>query len=205
MAEDESQPTGPEESPGVKAAEARTTLSGQNSSSMARVNPNPYVPGSRGTKKATRLPAPASFNLAVLVTMVAGVALMYGSVGTWVHVVASVGVANFHVSINGLDQQVSTLIGVNGYVTFIGGIVLLVLGGLAMGSEESLLVTLTTIVSLAVLDRRHLRHVPHRAEDLAALPASVNPSVNVGWGLICVSSAAALAMIVSIARLLGQR
>ncbi len=204
MAEDESQPTGPEESPGVKAAEARTTLSGQNSSSMARVNPNPYVPGSRGTKKATRLPAPASFNLAVLVTMVAGVALMYGSVGTWVHVVASVGVANFHVSINGLDQQVSTLIGVNGYVTFIGGIVLLVLGGLAMGSEESLLVTLTTIVSLAVLIVA-IYDMFRIVQKIEALPASVNPSVNVGWGLICVLSAAALAMIVSIARLLGQR
>jgi hypothetical protein len=201
VADDESQPTGPGESPGVKAAEAPTTLSGQNSSSMARVNPNPYVPGSRGTKKATRLPAPASFNLAVLVTMVAGVALMYGSVGTWVHVVATVGVANFHVSINGLDQQVSTLIGVNGYVTFIGGIVLLVLGGLAMGSEESLLVTLTTIVSLAVLIVA-IYDMFRIVQKISQVPASVSPDVSVGWGLICVLSAAVLAMLIAIVRLL---
>jgi hypothetical protein len=204
VADDESQANGPEESPGVMAGEARPTPSGQTAASLARVSPNPYVPGSRAAKRATRPPAPASFNLAVLVTIVAGVALMYGSVGTWVQVVANVGIANFHVSINGLDQQVSTLIGVNGYVTFIGGIVLLVFGGLAMESEQTLLVTLTTIVSLAVLIVA-IYDMFRIVQKIEALPASVNPSVNVGWGLICVLSAAALAMIVSIARLLGQR
>ncbi len=188
----------------MTAGQARPTLSGQTASSMARASPNPYVPGSRGTKKATPLPSPASFNLAVLVTMVAGVALMYGSVGTWVHVAANLGIVNFHVSINGLDQQVSTLIGINGYVTFIGGIVLLVFGGLAMESEQTLLVTLTTIVSLAVLIVA-IYDMFRIVQKIEALPASVNPSVNVGWGLICVLSAATLAMIVSIARLLGQR
>ena len=49
---------------------------------------------------------------------------MYGSVGSWVHVSGSVGVANFHASINGTDPGISTLIGVNGWVTFIGGILL---------------------------------------------------------------------------------
>ena len=103
---------------------------------------NPYVPPAptlkhtRKRRETTRLPAPATFNLAVLLTVVSGVALMFGSVGTWVHVNADVGIASFHVSINGLDQQVSMLIGINGYVTFIGGIVLLVLGGLAISSEE---------------------------------------------------------------------
>ena len=85
--------------------------------------------------------------LAVLVTMVCGVALMFGSVGTWVQVQGTSATSQ----LNGLDQQVSVLIGVNGYVTFIGGIVLVILGGLALSSEETLLVVLTILVSLAVL------------------------------------------------------
>ncbi len=169
-------------------------------------SPNPYVQQAvaPGRARKTRLPTPATFSLGVLVTMVAGVALMYGSVGTWVHVDANLGVANFHVSINGLDQGISTLIGVNGYVTFIGGIVLLVLGGLAMSSEETLLVALTTIASLAILVFA-IYDMFRIVQKISALPASVNPSVSVGWGLICVLSAAVLAMIVSVARLLGQR
>ena len=96
------------------------------------------------------------------------------------------------------------MIGVNGYVTFIGGIVLLVLGGLAMSSEETLLVALTTIASLAILVFA-IYDMFRIVQKISALPASVNPSVSVGWGLICVLSAAVLAMIVSVARLLGQR
>ena len=66
-----------------------------------------------------------------------GVALlMYGSVGEWVHVSGSLGIANFHVSVNGIDPTISTLITVNGWVTFIGGILLVVFACFEMTSEE---------------------------------------------------------------------
>lgn len=129
---------------------------------------------------------------------------MYGSVGTWIQVSGPVGAIHFKTSLNGIDQGITSLIGVNGYVTFIGGIVVLVLGGLALSSEERLLVILTTIVTLAVLVFA-IYDMFRTVQKIQQLPANVIPHVNVGWGLICVLSAAVLAMIVSVARLLGQR
>ena len=125
---------------------------------------------------------------------------MFGSVGTWVQVQGTSATSQ----LNGLDQQVSVLIGVNGYVTFIGGIVLVILGGLALSSEETLLVVLTILVSLAVLVFS-IFDVFRIVQKISQLPASINPHVSVGWGLICVLSAAVLAMVVSLARLLAQR
>ena len=88
--------------------------------------------------------APATVSLGVLLLMVSGITLMYGSVGSWVKVTGAVGgAAVFHASINGIDPGISTLIGLNGYVTFIGGIVLLVFAGLAMTNDDGLLAILT--------------------------------------------------------------
>ena len=92
---------------------------------------------------------------------------MYGSVGAWVHVSGSVGIADFHVSVNGIDPAISTLIGVNGWVTFIGGILVVIFACFEMTSEEVQLAILTTAHRRRDGDLRHLRHVPHRAEDLA--------------------------------------
>ncbi len=169
-----------------------------------RTSGNPYVPPPALQRRSERPPTPATFSLAVLLLMVSGIALMYGSVGTWIHVQGTLGIADFHVSINGIDQGVTTLIGVNGWATFTGGVVLLVFGGLVMSNEETLLAVLTTVVSLAVLIFA-IYDMFRIVQKISQLPASVNPSVSVGWGLICVLSAAVLAMIVSLARLFGQR
>jgi hypothetical protein len=172
-----------------------------------KASANPYVqavPPAPSRSRGVRAATPATFNVSVLLTVVAGIALMYGSVATWIDVHANVGVAQFHASLNGIDQGITTLIGVNGYVTFIGGIVVLVLGALALSSEERLLVILTTVVSLAVLVFA-IYDMFRVVQKLSQLPATVNPSVSVGWGLICVLGAASLAVVVSLARLLQQR
>lgn len=170
----------------------------------SRTNASSYSPPPAPRPAVADRSTPATFSLAVFLTMVSGVALMFGSVGTWIHVRGSLGIATFHVSVNGIDQGITALITTNGYVTFIGGIVLLVFGGLAMTSEERLLAILTTLVSLAILvfaayDMFRI------VQKISQLPALARPSVSVGWGLICVLSAAVLATIVSLARLLGQR
>jgi hypothetical protein len=170
-----------------------------------RMSANPYAPaGVAAPARPTRTSSPASLNLGVLATVVAGIALMYGSVGTWVQLNGSVGAIHLSASLNGIDQGITNLIGINGYVTFIGGIVVLVLGGLALSSEERLLVILTTLVSLAVLIFA-IYDMFRTVQKIQAVPVAVQPHVSVGWGLICVLSAAVLAMIVSVARLLGQR
>lgn len=172
----------------------------------ARLSANPYVKASApvAPPRERRRQAPATFSLAVLLTVVAGIGLMYGSVGTWVQVNGTVGVIHFQSSLNGVDQGITSLIGVNGYVTLIGGIVVLVLGGLALSSEERLLVILTALVTLAILIFA-VYDMFRTVQKIQALPAGVQPHVSVGWGLICVLSSAVLAMLVTIARLLGQR
>ena len=106
--------------------------------------------------------------MGIVLLIVSGIALMLGSVGSWVHVTGSVGgVAALHVSVNGMDPAISTLISVNGYVTFIGGIVLLVFGGLALNYDDPFLAGPHPFVAAADHGVRHLRHVPDRAEDLA--------------------------------------
>ena len=95
---------------------------------------------------------PGLFSLGIVLLMASGITLMYGSVGSWVKVTGSVGGATvFHASINGIDPGISTLIGLNGYVTFIGGIVLLTFAGLAMTNDDALLAILTALVSAAIL------------------------------------------------------
>lgn len=174
-------------------------------SSVPHLSANPYAaPPVSAPARRNRAIAPTTFNLGVFLTVVAGIALMYGSIGTWIQVNGSVGVIHFGASLNGIDQAITTLIGTNGYLTFVAGIVVLVFGGLALSSEERLLVILTTLVSLAVLIFA-IFDMFRTVQKIQALPASVQTHVAVGWGLICVLSAAVLAMIVSVARLLGQR
>ena len=170
-----------------------------------RLNANPYAPAAVASPtRPARTGAPTTLSLGVLLTVVSGIALMYGSVSTWIQVNGSVGAVHFSASLNGIDQGITTLIGINGYATFIGGIVVLVLGALALSSEERLLVILTTLVTLAVLVIA-IYDTFRTVQKIQALPATVVPHVDVGWGLICVLSAAVLAMVISIARLLGQR
>jgi hypothetical protein len=169
---------------------------------QARLSANPYVQSAPA--RLARSPAPATLSVGVFLTVVAGIALMYGSVGTWIQINGSVGAVHLSASLNGIDQGITNLIGMNGYVTFIGGIVVLVLGGLALSSEERLLVILTTLVTLAALVIAMYDTV-RTVQKIQALPVNVQPHVSVGWGLICVLSAAVLAMVISLARLLGQR
>jgi hypothetical protein len=169
-----------------------------------RLSANPYSQSVTAPARPARTPAPATLSLGVFLTVVAGIALMYGSVSTWIQVNGSVGAVHFSASLNGIDQGITTLIGINGYVSFIGGIVVLVLGALALSSEERLLVILTTLVTLAVLVIA-IYDTFRTVQKIQALPVNVQPHVSVGWGLICVLSAAVLAIVISVARLLGQR
>ena len=164
-----------------------------------RLSANPY-----GQMTLTRpKPTAVSFNLGVLLLLVCGIALMYGSVGSWVHVNGSLEVANFHASVNGLDPAISTLIGVNGYVTFIAGILLVIFAGLVMTSEEMLLAVFTAVIAaassiFAIYDTFRI------VQKISQVPTSFAPEVSVGWGLICVLSASVLALLIAVVRLLQR-
>ena len=128
---------------------------------------------------------------------------MYGSVGSWVHVHGSVGVADFQVSINGIDPGVSALIGVNGWVTFIGGILLVIFACFEMTSEESQLAVFTMIIA-AVTTVFAIYDMVRVVQKISQVPAPASANVSVGWGLICVLSAAVFATLIAIVKLLQQ-
>lgn len=164
-----------------------------------RLSANPYLAGAPRRSKATGL----TFNLGVLLLLVCGVALMYGSVGAWVHVSGSVGIADLHVSVNGIDSSVSTLIGVNGWVTFIGGILIVIFACFEMTSEELQLSILTSIIAaattvFAIYDMFRI------VQKISQVPSTSATNVSVGWGLICVLSAAVLATLIALVRLLQR-
>ncbi len=146
--------------------------------------------------------APATLNIGVFLIMVSGIALMYGSVGAWIRV-GGAGFGDFHISVNGTDPAISTLIGVNGWVTFIGGIVLLVFAGLALTTEDRLLGLLTTVVAFVILVFA-VYDVFRIVQKITQGSTPVGSSVSVGWGLICVLAGAVLAMIVTLLRLMTR-
>jgi hypothetical protein len=163
-----------------------------------RLSANPYVTA------APRSTAPGfTFNLGVFLLLVCGIAVMYGSVGEWIHISGSLGIANFHVSYNGIDPGISTLIGLNGWVTFIGGILLVVFACFEMTSEEQLLGVFTILIA-AVTAVFAIYDMFRIVQKISQVPASVSPHVSVGWGLICVLSATVLATLIAILRLLQR-
>jgi len=164
-----------------------------------RLSANPYVPMAVTKSTTTGL----TFNLGVFLLLVCGIALMYGSVGSWVHVTGNFGIANFHVSFDGIDPGISNLIGVNGWVTFIGGVLLVIFACFEMMSEELQLAIFTVIIAgvtmvFAIYD------VFRIVQKISQVPASLSSDVSVAWGLICVLSAAVLATLIAIVKLIQQ-
>ena len=140
-----------------------------------------------------------SFTLGVLLLLACGVALMYGSLGVWVSATASFGTSSLHTGVIGTDPAISTLIGCNGWVTFVGGVVLLVFAGLSISSNDAVLARLTLLIStialiFAVYDMFRTVQKIHNETGTA-----------IGWGLICVLCAAVVAMIISLTRFLKAR
>jgi hypothetical protein len=178
--------------------EALTDVSSPTPSSP-RLSANPYTSLGQARSRSTGF----TFNLGVLLLLVCGIALMYGSVGEWVHVGGSVGVANFHASINGIDQGISTLITVNGWATFIGGILVVIFACFEMTSEELQLSILTTVVA-AVTAIFAIYDMFRVVQKISQVPSTLSADVSVGWGLICVLSAAVLATLIALVRLLQR-
>lgn len=135
----------------------------------------------------------ASSNLSIggLGQVVAGIALMYGSVGTWVKGTASIGSLRISASVNGTDPSVTSLLHTNGWITFIAGTVLLVFGGLLLLAEDGLVAGLSFMVSFAA--------VGVAAYDVIRIAHKVSghADASVGAGLIFVLAASVLALVLS--------
>jgi len=164
-----------------------------------RLSANPYAPVSVARLKGTGF----SFNLGVLLLWICGIALMYGSLGSWIHVTGTVGIADFHVSINGTDPGIATLISVNGWVTFIGGILLVIFACFEMTSDELTLDVFTAVVA-AVITIFAIYDMFRIVQKISNVTTSAGSNISVGWGLICVLSAAVFATLITLVRLVQR-
>jgi hypothetical protein len=151
---------------------------------------------SRARKART---ASASFSVGGLGLIVAGIALMYGSVGTWIQNTVSFGTQSLTASVNGTDPSITSLIHTNGWVTFIAGTVLLVFGGLLLLSEDGLFAALSFLVSFAAaaVSTYDMTRVVQKV--------SGHADASVGAGLICVLAASVLALLISALRVYHTR
>ncbi len=168
-----------------------------------RLSANPYAPMASVAAAPRTKATGFTFNLGVLLLWICGIALMYGSVGSWVHVSGNVGIADFHVSFNGTDPVVSALISVNGWVTFIGGILIVIFACFEMTSDELALDIFTAVVA-AVTTVFAIYDMFRIVQKINQVPTSGAASVSVGWGLICVLSAAVLATLVTLLKLIQR-
>jgi hypothetical protein len=168
-----------------------------------RMSANPYAPPATAHAHAQAQSSPTSLNVGVLLLLVSGIALMLGSIGSWIRVSGSVGILAFHASLNGIDPGIAQLIGVNGYVTFVGGIVLLVFGGLALANDEQYLAVLTFVVAGATLVFA-IYDMFRIVQKISNVHTSAHSNISIGAGLICVLSAAVLAVIVTLVRLASR-
>ena len=134
------------------------------------------------------------------------VLLIVGSFTPWV----TVSFAAFSGSASGTDGSISDLIGVNGWITFAGGLLLLILFCLMAINPQPLFRSLTLIVAVvvagfAVYDLVRIVQKISQASSVApAFSASplrgLRPDITVGWGLIVLAIAAVGALACAIAQ-----
>jgi hypothetical protein len=133
----------------------------------------------------------ASIKVAPMLLLVCGILMMVGSVTAWV----SVTLLGHTISVAGSDGAVSAAIGVNGWITFTGGVALIVLGGLLLISSDPSLRLVATMVAVAslgfavydvarILDK--LSQTDTSAAKLAPLPLKFFGGEHIGFGLILV-------------------
>jgi hypothetical protein len=165
-----------------------------------RLSANPYAPHPAAP---TQAPVAPGVTLGLFLLLVCAVAMMVGSVTTWISSSTSIsgslsGVA-FSTSgaASGVDQGISNLIGINGFVTLIAGTVLLLFAGLMMVSEERSLRIVTCLFSVVSLGLS-IFVIVRLIEKLRSAHPIHGTSFNVGWGAILVLGAAVVATLVSL-------
>jgi hypothetical protein len=171
-----------------------------------RLSANPYSPHPTSAAPAAR--SGPGVTLGLLLLMASSVAIMVGSVTTWISSSSSLGgtalfggTAGARITVSsavpGVADGISSLIGINGYITLIAGAVVLVFSGLMAVSPDwsvRLIGCLFAIVSLGLSIYAVVRLV-QKLND-AHTPHGV--SVNVGWGVILTLGAAVVATMIAL-------
>jgi hypothetical protein len=138
------------------------------------------------------------------IVLLAGALMMIGSVTTWL----TVSLGGHSLGVAGTDAAAGsgTLSSVNGWFTFTGGVVLLLVGGLMLVSAERSIRQLAAVVSFASLAYA-IYDLIHILSDISnyngfvhqgGLPSGLSINVTVGFGLILVLVAGVAAVVASV-------
>jgi hypothetical protein len=171
-----------------------------------RLSANPYAPHPATAAQPTP-PAPG-VTLGILILIAAAVAMMFGSVTTWISSSSSFGGGvplggsggsrlTISTAVSGVTDGMSSLIGINGYITLIAAAVVLVFAGLMAVSDEWSVRLVGCLFALASLGLS-IYAVVRLAQKLNQTHASHGVAVNIGWGVILVLGAAVIATLISL-------
>ena len=180
---------------------AGTVAAAVDAGSAPRVAANPYAPQPAAPTHALVAPG---VTLGLFLLLASGVAMMVGSVTTWISSSSSasgglLSGVTFSTSgaASGVDQGISSLIGINGYITLIAGAVVLLFAGLMMVSDERSLRPVACLFSVVGLGLS-IFVVIRLVEKLRSAHPVHGTSFNVGWGAILVLGAAVVATLISL-------
>jgi hypothetical protein len=175
-----------------------------------RLSANPYAPHPT-TSVAAPAAAPGA-TVGLLLMLASGIALMLGSVATWISVTSGTSglfsLGGFHVTAsattNGVDPSIAALIGINGYLTLTGGVVVLLFAGLMMATDEMSIRIVGCFFSVVTLGLA-IYAVVRLVQKINAAHPLHGTTIGIGWGVILVLGAAVLATLVTIAELTRSR
>lgn len=171
-----------------------------------RLSANPYAPHPTTTSQVVR-PAPG-VTVGTLLLVASSVAMMIGSVATWISSSTSLGgislfagtggaVHTVSTAVPGVEDGISGLIGINGYITLIAAGVVLVFAGLMAVSDDWSVRLIECIAALASLGLS-IYAVVRLAQKLNQVHVPHGVSLNVGWGVILTLGTAVVATLVAL-------
>ena len=168
-----------------------------------RLSANPYAPHPTSAAQAAR-PAPG-ITLGGLLLILSAVAMMVGSVTTWISSTTSLsGAHSFSTTSSGVQEGISTLIGINGYITLIAAVVVLVFAGLIAATDDLSVRMLGSFFSLVSLGLA-IYAVVRLAQKLSAAHTARGVTLNVGWGVILTLGAAVIASLLMLLEVTKNR
>jgi hypothetical protein len=175
---------------------------------MPRQAANPYAPQPAAATQVTVAPG---VTVGLFLLLASGVAMMVGSVTTWISSSTSVAAGlvdgvtfSSSSAASGVDQGMSNLIGINGYITMIAGAVLLLFAGLMMVSDDRSLRIVTAFFSVASLGLS-IYVVVRLLQKLHNVHTVRGTSFDVGWGALLVLGAAVVATLISLLEVTHNR
>jgi hypothetical protein len=177
--------------------------------SGARLSANPYAPHPTPTTTPTARPQASGVTIGIVLLMASAIAMMVGSVTTWISSSGSVSNTSLgfggtagagtavSAAVSGVSEGISGLIGINGFITLIAAVVVLVFAGLMAVSDDGSVRIVGCLVTLASLGVS-IYAVVRLAQKLNQAHVPRGVTVNVGWGVILTLGAAVLATLLAL-------